>query len=338
MSKIKTTLLGLALGCVASSAVLAQSTTTLRVATWAPNSNPQNAVVWPTWAKWVKEATEGRVDVEIINYTGHPKSIFSGVEDGIYDVGFSVNAYLSGRFLLTSIAEIPGETIDAASASSALWRVQQEYFKSANEYDGLTLLGMFVHAPGQMQTTFPVNSLEDLKGKKIRLGGGMVNELAKRLDVTPVIAPASKSYEMLQQGIVEGTFLPTGEQKSYRLAEVTSDLTLFPNGLYTTVFSIVMNPYTFDQLSEKDQKAIMSVSGEKLSRMAGKAWQEDATKGITYAKENGVNVVILDKNDPRVIEMGKLTKGIDQVWLDSVADRKVDAKGALAAFRQYVKE
>ena len=87
----------------------------------------------------------------------------------MYDVGFSVNAYLPGRFPLTSVAEIPGEITDAETGSVALWRTYENYFESAGEYNGLQLLALFVHGPGQLHTKFPVNSLEDLKGKNITM-------------------------------------------------------------------------------------------------------------------------------------------------------------------------
>ncbi|RBP80499.1 C4-dicarboxylate ABC transporter substrate-binding protein [Marinomonas rhizomae] len=326
--------------CVTAGAVLSLSAaaaeTTLRVATWLPPTNPQNATVWPTWKKWVEEATEGRVEVVIENYTGHPKTIYDAVEDGIYDVGFSVEAYLPGRFKLSGVAEIPGEITDAETGSVALWRTYKDYFEPADEYEGFQLLGLFVHGPGQLHTKFPVNSLDDLKDKKMRVGGGLVNDLAERLEVTPVSAPSPKSYEMMQQGVVDGTFLPAQEQKFFRLSEISTDLTLFPKGLYTTAFSIVMNQDVFEGLSTKDQQAIMSVSGERLSQLAGAAWGKADDNGILEAKEKGVNVVFLAENDQRVKDLNKLAEGIDQIWVDSVTDRDVDAKAALADFRKYV--
>jgi TRAP-type C4-dicarboxylate transport system substrate-binding protein len=326
--------------CVTAGAVLSLSAsaaeTTLRVATWLPPTNPQNATVWPTWKKWVEEATEGRVEVVIENYTGHPKTIYDAVEDGIYDVGFSVEAYLPGRFKLSGVAEIPGEITDAETGSVALWRTYKDYFESADEYEGFQLLGLFVHGPGQLHTKFPVNSLDDLKGKKMRIGGGLINDLAERLEVTPVSAPSPKSYEMMQQGVVDGTFLPAQEQRFFRLSEVSTDLTLFPKGLYTTAFSIIMNQDAFEGLSKKDQQAIMSVSGERLSQLAGAAWGRADDDGILEAKEKGVNVVFLAENDQRVKDLNKLAEGIDQLWVNSVSDRDVDAKAALADFRKYV--
>ncbi|KZN15483.1 C4-dicarboxylate ABC transporter substrate-binding protein [Marinomonas sp. TW1] len=330
-------LLCVAMGSVISFSAMAAETT-LRVATWLPPTNPQNATVWPTWKKWVEEATEGRVEVVIENYTGHPKTIYDAVEDGIYDVGFSVEAYLPGRFKLSGVAEIPGEITDAETGSVALWRTYKDYFEVADEYEGLHLLGLFVHGPGQLHTKFPVNSLDDLKGKKMRIGGGLINDLAERLEVTPVSAPSPKSYEMMQQGVVDGTFLPAQEQKFFRLSEVSTDLTLFPKGLYTTAFSIVMNPEVFEDLSKEDQQAIMSVSGERLSQLAGAAWGKADDNGILEAKAKGVNVVFLTENDQRVKDLNKLSEGIDQLWVNSVSDRDVDAKAALADFRKYVNE
>lgn len=179
----KPLLLPLLLSVVLSAPVSAA--TVLRVATWLPPSNPQNAVVWPTWAKWIEEATEGRVKVKLEYGLGHPKTMFSLVEDNIADVSFGVNGYMPGRFLLPTLAELPGEISDAERASVALWRVYKAYFEAAHEFEGLKVLGMFVHGPGQLHTRFPVNSLEDLKDRKMRVGGGVVNALAERLEVTP---------------------------------------------------------------------------------------------------------------------------------------------------------
>lgn len=339
MIKLKKNLLWALCGTsILASSMVSAADTTLHVATWLPPTSSQNSIVWPTWKKWVEKATDGRVEVVIENYTGDPKALFDTVEDGVYDVTFAVNAYLPGRFKLTSVAEIPGEITDAEVGSVALWNTYEKFFKPDQEFAGLELLALFVHGPGQLQTNFPVNSLEDMKGKKMRIGGGLVNTLAERLEVTPIAAPAPKSYELLQQGVVDGTFLPAEQQSTLRLSEVTTNLTLFPKGLYTTAFSIIMNPDTLDSLSQQDRDAILSVSGEKLSRLAGAAWGKADQDGILAAKEAGVNVVFLGPDDAIVKEMNKLEEGIDQAWIDSVSDRKADAKAALAYFRKNVNE
>ena len=46
-----------------------------------------------------------------------------------------------------------------------------------DENKGVHVLAVFTHGPGQIYNTKrPINSLKDLEGLKIRVGGGMVNE------------------------------------------------------------------------------------------------------------------------------------------------------------------
>ncbi len=335
MTNQKLKAIGLAVGAAISMNAMAE--TTMRVATWLPPTHPQNSVAMPEFKKMVEEATEGRVKVVIENFQGHPKTIYSSVEDGIIDASWGVNAYTPGRFSLTGVAEIPGEMSDAEDASVALWKVQQEFFADANEYEGLELMGMWVHAPGVIHSKFRINSLDDLKGKKIRLGGGMVNDLAARLDVTPVGGSAPSSYEKLQQGVVDGTFLPIGEHKFFKLSEVTDHLTIFPTALYTTVFSFVANPEFMEDLDPKDAEAIRAAMGENLSRMQGKVWQDMDAIGMTHAKEVGTNIHMVDSYEQLAADMRNTMKGLDAEWIESVADRGVDAKAALEAFRNYQK-
>ena len=201
----------------------------------------------------------------------------------------------------------------------------------------LELLGLFTHGPGQIHAAGPISSLADLKGKKIRLGGGIQGEIGARMGVTAVGAPAPKVYEMMQQGVIDGVFIPMGEQKSLRLHEVARNVVALPGGMYLGSFGIFMNPDFLAGLDSKDREAILSVSGEKLSAMAGHAWDEADVEGLKAAQENGVNVVMVKEGDPMANEFKALTKGMDEAFYESVADRGVDAKAALAELRQIAR-
>jgi TRAP-type C4-dicarboxylate transport system substrate-binding protein len=243
----------------------AMSETVLRVGSWLPPTHAQNAVVWPTWAKWVEDATEGRVKIQMEYGLGHPSAMFNLVEDGAVDASFGYHGYVPGRFKLTQGIEQPLLGVNAEAASVAHWRVHNKYFAEANEHDGLEVLTLFTH--GHMAN--PITSLADLQSKKIRLGGGVQGELGKRMGVTAVGAPATKVYEMMQQGVIDGVFIPMGEQKSLRLKEVAKHVVALPGGMYLGSFAMFINPDFMAGLSEKDREAIRAVSGEKLAAMAG---------------------------------------------------------------------
>ena len=315
--------------CVALSAS-AVADTTLRIATWLPPGHIMNSEIWPTWGKWIEEATEGRVKIKIEHGMGHPKSMFDLVEDGVVDASYSYHGYVPGRFKLPLSVEQPGLGVNAEAASVALWHVQDKYFKEAGEFDGLTLAGLFTHGPGYVHTTKPMATLADLEGKKIRIGGGVQASVGKRLGITPIAAPGSKIYEMLQQGVIDGVFNPMDSQKSLRLYEVAPNVLAVPGGMYLGSFSIFINPDFLADLPKKDRDAIMSVSGEKLSAMAGRAWDNGDAIGLAFAKSKGVII-----NDSKELgdEFKEYTKGLDDDWIESVKSKGIDAKAALKELR-----
>jgi TRAP-type C4-dicarboxylate transport system substrate-binding protein len=319
--------------CAALSAS-AVADTVLRVATWLPPGHTMNADMWPTWGKWIEKATEGRVKIQLEYGMGHPKSMFDLVEDGVVDASYSYHGYVPGRFKLPLIVEQPGLGVNAEAASVALWRVYDKYFKKTGEFEGLTLAALFTHGPGYVHTIKPISTLADLKGKKIRIGGGIQGTLGERFGITPIAAPGSKVYEMLQQGVIDGVFNPMDTQKSLRLYEVAPNILAVPGGMYLGSFSIFINPDFLASLPKKDRDAIMSVSGEKLSAMAGSMWDKGDTISLAFAKDKGVAVTSNKQLDQ---EFKQLTRGLDDEWIESVKGTGVDAKAALKELRKIAR-
>lgn len=325
----------LSVGLALSGNVYAQ--TTLNVATWLPPTHVQNEVVWPTWAQWVEEATEGRVKVNIERTSSNPAQLFQMVEDGVADAAFSFHGFVPGRFALQEIVELPGLGVNAEAASVAHWRINEQYLKVAGEHEGLEVIALFTHGPGVMQTNFPVSSLADLKGKKIRIGGGVQAQIGERLGVTSVAAPGNKVYELLQQGVTDGVFMPMSEQKAQRLVEVAPYITILPSGMYMGSFVMFMSPDFLDEIDPKDREAILSVSGEKLSAMAGREWDKADQDALQYAQSHGATITILQADDAINKEYVAKMEGLDAQWVERVQHRNIDAQKALQALRHEAK-
>ena len=154
------------------------------------------------------------------------------------------------------------------------------------------VLAVFTHGPGQIYNTKrPVNSLKDLEGLKIRVGGGLVNEVAKALGTVPMLKPAPESYELLSQGVADGLFFPKESLLSFKLVPLIKHVTYVPGGLYNVTFALVMNPAKWSQISEADHAAIDKLSGEALARRAGKAWDAVDAKGEKAVRDANIPVV-----------------------------------------------
>ncbi len=319
--------------CLALSAS-AVADTVLRVATWLPPGHTMNSEILSTWGKWIEEESEGRVKLKLEYGMGHPKSMYDLVEDGVVDASFSYHGYVPGRFKLPQIAEQPGLDSNAEDASVALWRVQDKYFKDAGEFEGLTLAAIFTHGPGYVHTIKPVDNLAALEGKKIRIGGGIQSDLGKRLKITPIAAPGSKVYEMLQQGVIDGVFMPMGEQQSLRLYEVAPNVLAVPGGMYLGSFSIFINPDFLANLPKKDRDAIMRASGERFSTMAGRTWDKGDAGALVFAKSKGGTVTSSKELGE---EFKQYSKGLDEEWLKSVENSGLDTKSALKELHEIAR-
>ena len=315
--------------------ITAAAETVLTISSWAPPTHAINAVVWPAWGKLIEEATEGRVTTKIEYNLAPPPAQMDLIRDGVADVAWMFHGYNPGRFVLTKAVELPGLGTNAEAASVAYWRVYEKYFAAANEHEGVTVVGLTSHGPGIIHTKAPISKLEDLKGLKIRIGGGVSAGVGELLGVVGVQVPAPKVYETLAQGVADGIFMPMETKKSFRLKEVAPYSMIMPGGLYYGSFAFVMNTDTLDGLGEKDRAAVLSVSGEVLSRIAGKAWDEADAAGLEDAIASGNTIVTA--SDDIAKQYSELVAPLETAWIEEAKAKGVDAEAALAELRDIAR-
>lgn len=325
---------GLMLGALAATALSSQALaqTTITVSTWGGPNHGINTIVWPTWKAWIEEATEGRVTVDVVHDMGPPQSQMEMVADGIADASWIFHAHMAGRFLATQLPEFPTfEDFSSEEASAAYWHTHQEYLAQANEHRGIDVVAMGVHGPGQIFTRDPITSLDQLAGKRLRVGGGVMGDLAGSMNVSGVALPPTGVYEAASQGVVDGAMLTLESLRSFRVAEVAPHTLTVDGGFYRGSFAIVVNPMIWDQMSAEDREAVESVSGERLSRLFGYMMDVSDQRGVDFALERGNTFTEASEED--IERLREVTAGLIADWSAAVARRNVDAEAALAHFR-----
>jgi TRAP-type C4-dicarboxylate transport system substrate-binding protein len=324
-----------AAACCGAVALPAAAQNKLIIGSWAPPTHHINAKMFPKWAKDVEQATGGRVAFEIKYNLAPPPGMFDAVRDGVADVTWIFHGYNPGKFVATQVLEMPGLGAGAAAGSAAYWRIHEKYLSKADEHKDVLVLGLMTHGSGIIQSQKPVKSWADLKGLKVRLPGGIASKLGEHFGAVAVTVPAPKVYETLSSKVAEAVFMPWETQKSFRLAEVTQYLVEFPGNLYDGSFAIIMNPAKFKSLSEVDQKALMSVSGEKLSAYAGSTWAEADEVGRATAKAAGKEI---STASPQMVqELEKAAVAIEADWIKRASGKGFDPKAALAELRSVAR-
>ncbi|MGH7005024.1 MAG: TRAP transporter substrate-binding protein, partial [Alphaproteobacteria bacterium] len=172
-----------------ANAVAARAETTLTISSWAPPNHHMTRVATMGWAAEVEKATQGRVKFQMLaKHPSSPPGAFDAVRDGLVDVSFSGTTYTPARHVVTMLAELPGGGATALINSVAFHRIYWKHLHQANEFKGVKLLSLFTHGPGHMfNTKRPINSVADLRGLKIRTGGGAAEKLAQLLGISSLV-------------------------------------------------------------------------------------------------------------------------------------------------------
>lgn len=334
MKKTIFTVLAIGLACLQT----AMAETKLTLSSWLPPTHPVVSQMIVPWAAAVKKATEGRVTINILaKGLGHPKVHYDVARDGMADITYSAHGYTPGRFTLTKIAELPFTGDSAEAISVAYWKIYEKYLAKANEHKGTKLLGLFTHGPGHVHNSKrDIVTVDDFKGLKVRVGGDIANDVAQKLGVTPLLKPSSSSYELLSHGVADGIFFPLESVTAFKIDEIVTHTTLIPGGLYNMSFFLVMNERKFKHLSQQDQEAIMSVSGEVFAKLAGSVWDAVDAKALEALKSQGNHIATADAK--LMADIKAKVSYLDENWINAAKKKGVDGQAALQAFRAFIKD
>lgn len=332
MNVIKKSMLGLLTDLSITAATMSANAAELTIATWLPPSHPLSDIGMPKLAGMISDATKGSVTASVKSGLGAPPAMLDFVQDGIVDIAYIVNAYTPGRFAATKIAELPGIVGSTEAIGVAYWRAHEKYLAKINEHEGVKVIGVFVHGPGQLHVDKSITDLASLKGKKIRVGGGVARQVATELGIVSVAAPAPKVYELLSSGVADGVLMPMIERKYLRVNEVTDQVLHTPGGLYRTAFSIIMNQEKYDSLSDAEKGQLNSVFGENLSKVLSANWDLGDEQGATVTKASGKSILEYSNVDKAILD-----KAFGKVTQDVFAETKAKGINGAEVF-SYIKE
>ena len=334
MIKLQRLALAGLVGAALASPALAQ--TPLTYSSWVGPTH--HLTIWQAnWAAEVEKATNGRVKFQSLpKHPSAPPGTFDAVKDGLLDLSYVTASYTPARHALPLMAELPGAGATAEINSVAYSRIYWKHFHKVGEYNGVKLLAVWTHGPGQMfNTKRPINSLADLKGMKIRTGGGIAEKFGNLLGASAFVKPAPESFELLNAGIADGIFFPLESVISFKLDTVLKYATIFPGGFYSSSFGFFMNQDKWNKLSKQDQDIIEKHGHEYAARSNGKSWDAADRIGLEALKKASVKI---DNASPAFVkEVMAKAKELDDDWIKAANAKGVDGAKVLAEFREELK-
>lgn len=299
----------------------AQDVKTIRVGNWLPAHHLIVAGILKPWAEAIEAETGGSLDFEIMTSAlGPPPAQFDLMLDGAIDVGYGVSGHNPGRFTMTQVMDLPFASPDPWAGSAAAWTTYQKYGAQYGEHEGAHVVGLFTHStPAIHMRGAPIETLADLEGMKIRVGGNVTGRMMAALGATPVQLPPTEAQTAMSRGVADGITFPLESIDFFGITPVIESTTLIPGGLYTDTFWVAFNQQTWDGLTPEQQAAIEKHSGMAIALLAGWAWTNGDTLGEAGLREKGVTFVTL--GDDVVTQMkGRLGVLTDE-WLAEAETR-----------------
>ena len=313
-----------------------QATTTFNYSSWLPWTHPVNTHIYLKWMSEVEKRSEGRIKFRHLpKAVAHPRAHLDAVRTSQAHAGMSVHGYSPKRFAAYMFAEHPFLGDRATASSVALARTHAKFFAGKNLYKGVHLVGMNTHGPGVIHHSKKVFTVpSDMKGQKMRTGGPIPKRIVEAWGGVAVRQPASKSYEVLSTGIVDGITFPYESLDSFKITKLVPYSTYVPGGLYSSSHYLVISKKKYDGLSSSDKKMINGLSGENFARLAGRGWDTINDAGLAGAKKAGNKMTVAPAAIINAVK--KLNTEFSKEYIASVKVAGIDGAAVLKYFKGEV--
>jgi TRAP-type C4-dicarboxylate transport system substrate-binding protein len=266
---------------------------TLRLHTFMPPvANPYKHFLVP-WAEKVSKESNGRMKVQLfpaMQLGGSAPQLLQQVRDGVVDIIWTLPGFTPGVTVKDEVFELPFLHRSTRSTVLALQDfIEQHMQKELAPYH---VLQVHAHAGTLFMTKSAVNTVEDLKGMKLRTPSRTAAWILEALGAAPLQVALPELAPMLSKGTVTGSLLTYEIAPAVKMQDLVDYFTTFHGPqprLGTTVFMLLMNKQKYESLPADLKKVIDANSGRNLSPFAIQVWDmidEDGLKVMQSKPKN----------------------------------------------------
>ena len=245
---------------VASAGVQAQAVK-LKFAVFSPEKEATFQSVFKPFAEAVNKDAAGTIEIELFPNGALGRSPVQQAQmvlDGVADMAWVIASYTPGRFQENEVFELPGIFADLREATLVFTRLVNS--GKIRGYDDFFPVGLFGTAPYSLHSRSAINSIADIKGKKIRTSGAVESETIKALGAVAIGMPVTEVPEAISRGTIDGTTSHPAPLVDFGISRVTS--AHYFTRLGVVPLAMLMNRKKFESLPKPAQDAIRKYSGE----------------------------------------------------------------------------
>lgn len=305
-------------------------TITLRLATGEPTGTVQMHA-FEEFVSTIEERTAAiGHPVEITIYPAatlvpeeeHLDALIEGVVDIV--AGFGPHD-TPGVFPLSGVMELPFMFPSAEIACEVCWELYETTPELADEWASkVKLLWVNPVTPDQFVSNFPLTSLEDFEGRKVRATPGVKTLAVAALGASVVPVSFPEVYEGLERGLVEAACVSWEGIYANSWHEVTEYRTVLPQGLAGVLMVTAMSWDAWNSLPSEVQEIFDEFGGE-MSVLAGSLMDAACEESMALIQEYDQTVGNPDFYYLPESEFERWIEAVSSVYTDWIAE--VEAEG-----------
>ena len=274
-------------------AIPASATDEIQAASWLPPNHTASVYCFKYYSERAEYYSKGSLNVKVDLGSAMltPRGAMQALADGIVDVAVHTGQYTPSELNVSAALEElamlytdPFITVAAAGDFEMNDPMMKEQWKR----NGVVYGGPLITGSYNLLCNKDVSSLDQIKGRKIRLPGRSPATWATGVGVVPVGVSSNEQYSALDKGALDCTTAALTDMRDRKLYEVGKHVTKMPITIYWAGYSWAYNPKTWKGLTVEQRRALFNAQADALARYVVKGIIEGNQNAETFLKSEGV--------------------------------------------------
>jgi TRAP-type C4-dicarboxylate transport system substrate-binding protein len=206
---------------------------------------------------------EGKGVLEIVLYSGgvlgreiarQPQVVI----DGNADIAFVVPGYSPAKFPDNTVVELPGLLRSTREGTLVYTRLIAQ--QALQGYEDFIVIGAYITEPSTIHSRIPINSIDELKGQRLRVNNQGEAVALEKLGAVPVHMEIIRIAAAISGGVIDGAAVSKTPLADYGISRVATNHYFL--GTSGSPLTLVMNRRAFEILPRPAKDIIRKYSGE----------------------------------------------------------------------------
>ena len=331
----------LALGAGLGIAASVQAEVKLTFADWqvpAASTTQQAAKVFMDKAT---ELSNGEITFEYFpaEQLGKGAEMLRLLQTGVADIAHVSPAYITDKFPLLTVSELPGMPLDSCALANAVYDMAQPgglLYESEFKPNGVRLLLAGNLGPYSILTTEkPITTVADLAGMNIRTAGGPMEMTATELGANAIRMSGSETLPSLSRGTLDGLLWPIPLVEDWGLEDALTQMTTnLSTGSFVVTYSI--SDSVWDGLTESQQAALTEAgkfATGQYCAFVNETWTSSRDKLETV---HGIKVSAF--SDEEIAKAQARFDVVNEKWVEGLKGRPISSQDVYDDFVKRVSQ